>query len=85
MDKSLTVIVPFFNEEKTLRKSVDNLISENVAKSIILVDDKSTDNSLNIAEEFVGKNSNILLLKRSLMKVRVVPFIMLNHISTLLM
>ena len=30
MDKSL-VIVPFFNEEKTLRKSVDNLISENVA------------------------------------------------------
>ena len=60
MDKSLTVIVPFFNEEKTLRKSVDNLISENVAKSIILVDDKSTDNSLNIAEELVGKNSNIL-------------------------
>tara|TARA_B000000565_G_scaffold255407_1_gene235937 strand:- start:203 stop:934 length:732 start_codon:yes stop_codon:yes gene_type:complete len=66
MDKSLTVIVPFFNEEKTLKKSVDNLISEKVAKSIILVDDKSTDNSLNIAEEFVSKNSNILLLKKGL-------------------
>ena len=47
---SLTVIVPFYNEETTLKKSVTNLIIENVADSIILVDDYSSDNSLKIAE-----------------------------------
>ena len=34
---SLTFIVPFYNEETTLKKSVPNLINENVADSIILV------------------------------------------------
>ena len=61
---SLTVIVPFYNEETTLKKSVTNLINENVADSIILVDDYSSDNSLKIAESLVREHPNLLLLKK---------------------
>ena len=61
---SLTVIVPFYNEETTLKKSVTNLIIENVADSIILVDDYSSDNSLKIAESLVREHPNLLLLKK---------------------
>ena len=44
----LTVIVPFFNKSKTLEESLSNLILENIANEIILVDDSSTDNSYQI-------------------------------------
>ena len=46
----LTVIVPFYNESKTLEKSLISLIDEDIANEIILVDDCSTDNSYQIAE-----------------------------------
>ena len=58
---SLTVIVPFYNEETTLKKSVTNLINENVADSIILVDDYSSDNSLKIAESLVRGTSKFIV------------------------
>ena len=67
MDKnkySLTVIVPFFNEQKTLKNSVLNLIREEVASEIILVDDFSSDSSYQIAKDLSKKYSIIKLLKK---------------------
>ena len=48
---SLTIIVPFYNEENTLLDSVKGLIDQNIASDIILVDDFSSDKSLSIARE----------------------------------
>lgn len=62
--KNLSVLVPFFNEEKTLFKSISNLISANVSNEIILINDNSTDNSLKIAEELVSKNECVELINR---------------------
>ncbi len=45
-----SIIVPFFNEEATIKQSVENLISEDFNKEIILVNDGSTDKSKEIAE-----------------------------------
>ena len=45
---NLTVLVPFFNEENTLEDSVMGVINELSESKIILIDDKSNDNSLNI-------------------------------------
>ena len=59
---NLSVLVPFFNEEKTLFKSISNLISANVSNEIILINDNSTDNSLKIAEELVSKNECVELI-----------------------
>ena len=57
---SLTVIIPFFNEEKTLSESIFRVLNENIDLNILLVDDKSTDGSLEIANKFV-ENYKILI------------------------
>ena len=52
---NLAVIVPFYNEENYLQKSINRLIDSDIFDQIILVDDCSTDNSANIANENVLK------------------------------
>src|SRR5210317_346851 len=47
---NLSVIVPFFNEENTLKESVTRLINENIFDQIILSNDNSTDSSPEIAK-----------------------------------
>ena len=49
--KSITAIVPFFNEEKYLETSVERLIKVDLFNQIILVNDGSEDNSKEIAEK----------------------------------
>jgi len=58
----LTVIVPFFNEEKYLRESVYRVVAEKIIDNIILVNDCSTDKSYKIAKELEKEFSNITLI-----------------------
>jgi len=51
MKKEISVIVPFYNEEKYIEQSILRLIDTNLFKKIILVNDKSSDNSGQIAEK----------------------------------
>jgi len=51
MNKEISVIVPFYNEEKFIEQSVSRLIDTNLFKNIILVNDKSSDTSGQIAEK----------------------------------
>ena len=44
----LTVIVPFYNEQDLLLKSVSRLNEQNIADNILLIDDSSSDNSYKI-------------------------------------
>ena len=60
---SLTAIVPFFNEEITLEKSINKLNRIDIVSEIILVDDYSTDNSKYIGEKLASRNKKIKLLK----------------------
>tara|TARA_B100001250_G_scaffold330274_1_gene295139 strand:+ start:416 stop:1132 length:717 start_codon:yes stop_codon:yes gene_type:complete len=60
---SLGIIVPFYNEEKFLEKSVSRLLKLQIVDQIVLVDDCSSDNSYSIAENFVKNNNKILLTK----------------------
>ena len=59
---SLSVIVPFFNEEKYLEKSVNRLLKINICDQIILVDDFSNDKSLKIAQRLELQYNNIHVL-----------------------
>ena len=53
----LSVIIPCFNEEKTLEKIINNVIADQtLEKEIIVVDDLSTDSSRRILEDFKKKN-----------------------------
>ena len=60
---NLSVIVPFFNEEKFLDQSVNRLLENNIYEEILLIDNNSTDNSYNIAKKLSENNKNIYLYK----------------------
>ncbi|MBU4478015.1 MAG: glycosyltransferase family 2 protein [Candidatus Omnitrophica bacterium] len=50
----LSIIIPVYNEEKTLERLVEKILNmclEGVKKEIIIVDDKSTDDTRNIIKE----------------------------------
>ena len=56
---SLTAIVPVHNEELFLKESIDRLLKINIVDQIIVVDDCSTDNSLNILNELESQNKKL--------------------------
>ena len=57
MKKILSIIIPCFNEEKTIEKILIKIFKQRrINKQIILVDDKSSDNSIKIIQKFKKKN-----------------------------
>lgn len=61
----LSVIIPIYNTELYLRQCLDSVIQQTFTNiEIICVDDGSTDNSIEIVEEYKNKDSRILLLKQ---------------------
>lgn len=65
----LSIFFPFWNEEANIEKVVKSAIpvAEKVAKKweIIMVDDGSTDRTLEIAERLAGKNKNLRVVTHS--------------------
>ena len=56
MERFITIIIPVFNAEKTLKNCLESIFfSEYKNFELILVDDCSTDNSVTIAEEYKCK------------------------------
>lgn len=58
----LSIIIPIYNVENTLRRCLDSVISQNIDDcEIILVDDGSTDRSRIIADEYACKHPFITI------------------------
>lgn len=56
----ISVIVPVHNGEKTLRKCVDSILRSTVADiEIILVENGSTDRTLEICQEYSNRHQNV--------------------------
>ena len=55
----ISFIVPVFNVEKYLKTCIESILLQNIEKEIIIINDGSTDNSLNIAEE-IRKKANCI-------------------------
>ena len=65
MDKLLSVIIPVYNVEKTLERCVTSVINQTYTNlEIILVNDGSTDNSLQICEKLKYKDSRIKVINK---------------------
>lgn len=61
----ISVIIPVYNTEKYLRKSLDSLISQTFkALEIICVNDGSTDSSLEILKEYAAKDERIKIIDK---------------------
>ena len=62
--KKILVYMASYNGEEYLREQLDSIINQkNVEVSILIGDDKSSDNTLNILEEYSKKYSNIKYLQ----------------------
>jgi glycosyltransferase involved in cell wall biosynthesis len=61
----ISVIVPIYNVEDYLKETIESLIFQSFNKfEIIIVDDKSTDNSYKIAAHFATIDSRIVLIQQ---------------------
>lgn len=59
-NKGITVIVPAFNAEKTIKKCLDSIINQSYKDcKIIVIDDGSSDSTPHICDEYASKNDNI--------------------------
>ncbi len=65
---TLSVIVPCFNEERTLARCLDRLLEigdATLSLEIVIVDDCSTDHSLIVARKFARKYPNVHVLEHA--------------------
>ena len=59
----ISVILPFYNAEKTLERAIQSIISQSLTDfECILIDNNSTDNSKEIANRFVNIDSRVKLI-----------------------
>lgn len=61
----ITVVIPFYNSERYLKRAIDSCLTQKEVSQIILIDDCSTDNSNAIAEKASKENAStqIVLFK----------------------
>jgi len=57
---SLSIIIPVYNEEKTIRQIIEKINSVNIDKEIIVVDDGSADNTAKVLIETRYPNLKII-------------------------
>ncbi|MBF7046561.1 glycosyltransferase family 2 protein, partial [Campylobacter volucris] len=61
----ITIIIPIYNVAPYLRECLDSAINQTYKNlDIILVDDGSTDESLDIALEYLNKDERIFLISK---------------------
>ncbi|OCG79555.1 glycosyltransferase family 2 protein [Gilliamella sp. Occ4-3] len=65
MSLDISIIVPVYNCDKYLKKSIDSLLNQTISNiEIICIDDGSTDESSNILKDYANKHSHIVLLSQ---------------------
>ena len=64
-DKKVSIVVPIYNREKFLDNCINSLINQAYKNiEIILVDDGSNDNSLNICNSYANKDNRIKVIHK---------------------
>ena len=57
MDKLVSIVLPIYNGEKYMRKSIESVICQTYRNwELLILDDCSTDNTSMIAEEYALKD-----------------------------
>lgn len=63
--KTLTVIIPVFNEEKTVTESLSKLSKLQIFQKALIINDGSTDNSKKLINDFIQKDSRFEYIESS--------------------
>lgn len=65
MKQLISVIVPFYNAKEYLKECIESVLKQTYDNwELILINDGSTDNSIEICEEFAKENKNIYLYSK---------------------
>ena len=65
MKELISIIVPVYNVEKYLSKCIESLLYQSYENlEILLIDDGSTDNSLQICKEYAQKDTRIVFIQK---------------------
>lgn len=65
-DVKLSIIIPAFNTEKYLPKCLDSVVNQTLKDiEIICIDNNSTDNTLNIFNEYAKNDSRIKIISNN--------------------
>ena len=65
---SVTIVFSVFNEEKVIRRKLESILNSdypNDKLQVLIGSDNSTDSTHQIIEEFIAKNNNITLVKKT--------------------
>lgn len=75
-DTLLTVIMPCYNGGETIARAIDSILCQKsrYKLEILIVDDKSTDNSLDIINSYIENHDNIRLIQHSENKGNAISF-----------
>lgn len=61
----VSVIIPVYNAEKTIQRCVESIINQSyIDIQVILVDDGSTDSSLNLCKKIANKDSRFIVIEK---------------------
>lgn len=64
MNLSVSILIPFFNSEKTISKCIESVLNQTYANTqIIIINDGSNDDSANIVSGYI-KNKNIIYIEQ---------------------
>lgn len=64
LERKISIIIPAYNAEKTIKKCLESIIENNYSnKEIIIVNNESTDNSLKIIKEYEKKYNFVKVYK----------------------
>lgn len=64
MKKELTIIMPCYNSSQYIEKNLNSILSQTYNDfNIILIDDKSTDNTLEIIKKYKNNSKNIIIIE----------------------
>ena len=65
MKKDITIVIPVYNSGKYLNRCIDSIINQTINNyEILIIDDGSTDNSLNIINEYINKYNFIRVISQ---------------------
>ena len=65
MKAEISIVIPIYNAEKTLRRCIDSAVNQTYRGiEIILVDDGATDNSGRICDEYAERDARIRVIHK---------------------
>ena len=61
----LSIVIPVYNAEKTLRETLDSVLGQSLKEiEVICVDDGSKDRSVSVVEEYIAKDRRVSMIRQ---------------------